>query len=580
MKVNLLIMVRRFLITVLLSHEITSGAANLREREAGVRGGGLVVAQRGEPKTLNPLIAADSASREVINRMMADLIHINRDTQHTEAALAESWTVSPDGRRYIIRLRQGVRFSDGHAFDADDVIFSFQAYLDEKVHSPQRDLLIIGGKPIAVHKRDPFTVIFDLALPYAAAERLFDGLAMLPRHLLLKSYQDRTLVQAWALNTPPAQIAGLGPFRLQMYVPGRKIVLERNPYYWKTRDGTRLPYLDSLMFVPAGTEDAQVLRFETGETDVISRMSARNYAVLESRHSPRRYMLKDLGPGLEYNFLFYNQNDLSGKNLPQIAAHQVWFRQLAFRQAVSSAIDREGIAKVVFQGRATPLWGNVTPGNKMWLDTNLQHPPQSLDRAKRLLASAGFSWNESGGLRDAAGRLVEFPIIASASNPERVQIATIIQDDLRKIGIHANIVSLEFRALLDRIFQSYDYDACILGLAAGDTDPNPEMNVWLSFGATHLWELTRGRRPDPWQAEIDDLMRRQMTTLQHAERKRLYDRVQQIIAEYLPVTCLVSPNVLVGAKVGLGNFKPAILDHYTLWNVDELYWREKQSGKR
>lgn len=119
---------------------------------SGRPGGRLVFAQRTEPKTLNPAIAADSASREVLHRTMADLIHINRESQRTEPALAKSWTVSAGGLRYVLELRRGLRFSDGHSFDADDVVFTFQVALDEKVNSPQRDLLILEGKPIVDRK--------------------------------------------------------------------------------------------------------------------------------------------------------------------------------------------------------------------------------------------------------------------------------------------------------------------------------------------------------------------------------------------------------------------------------------------
>src|SRR5437762_7820630 len=133
----------------------------------GHPGGQLVVIERAEPRTLNPAIAIDSPSKDVIWRTMGDLIHINRDTQQTEPALARSWTVSADGRRFTLSLRHGVRFSNGDPFDADDVLFSFQVYLDEKVASPQRDLLIVGGKPIAVRKLDQFTVQVEMVEPYA-----------------------------------------------------------------------------------------------------------------------------------------------------------------------------------------------------------------------------------------------------------------------------------------------------------------------------------------------------------------------------------------------------------------------------
>src|SRR5262249_27562115 len=153
-------------------------------------------------------------------------------------------------------------------FDADDVIFSFQVYLDEKVHSPQRDLLVVGGKPISAEKVDPYTVRFTLAQPYAAAERIFDSVAMLPKHLLETSYKSGSFSQAWGLTAPVNQIAGLGPFCVKQYIAGQKIVLERNPYYWKAdQNKNRLPYLDELVFLFVGNEDAQVLRFQSGETD-------------------------------------------------------------------------------------------------------------------------------------------------------------------------------------------------------------------------------------------------------------------------------------------------------------------------
>jgi peptide/nickel transport system substrate-binding protein len=193
----------------------------------GAPGGTLVYSQRTEPKTLNPAIAADIASREVIFRLHADLIHINRYTQKTESALAKSWSATPDGLHYTLELRHGLRFSDGQPFDADDVVFSFHVYLDPNVNSPQRDLLLLDGKPVAVVKLDPYRMRFDLPEPYAAAERLFDSFAILPRHLLETAWRQGKLGQAWTLRTPPSQIAGLGPFRFVQYSPGQRIILDR-----------------------------------------------------------------------------------------------------------------------------------------------------------------------------------------------------------------------------------------------------------------------------------------------------------------------------------------------------------------
>lgn len=511
--------------------------------------------------------------------MMADLIAINRRTLQTEPSVAKSWTVSRDGREYVLELRPGLRFSDGHPADADDVVFSFQVYLDESVHSPQRDLLMVGGQPIGVEKVDSARVRFRLAQPYAAAERIFDSVAILPRHLLEKAWHDGKLGAAWGLNTPADQIAGLGPFRLKEYRAGERMVLERNPYYWKMDlKGNRLPYLDQVEFRFVPSEDAQVVRFMAGEADILNRVGARNFEMLRTDARTKSEQLEDLGPGLEYNFLFFNLGPVDSQRYPAIAARQAWFREVRFRQAISAAVDRDAMVRLVYGGRASALWGHVTPANRPWLDTSLPHPARSLERARQLLREAGLHWNSEGEAQDLSGRPVQFSILVSASSPERSQMATIIQEDLKKLGIQTQVIALEFRALLDRVLNSHQYEACILGLVSGDADPNPEMNVWLSSGGSHLWNPNQDQPMTPWEAEIDRLMRQQITTLDHAQRKQLYDRVQQIAAEYLPLICLASPNILVAARKNLGNFQPAVVDHYTLWNVEHLYWRGAPHG--
>jgi len=544
--------------------------------EAGSSGGRVVVSLRAEPKTLNPVVATDAPSQEVIGTMQADLVHINRATHLTEPALAKSWKISSDGLDYTLTLRQGLRFSDGEPLDAEDVLFTLRVYLDEGVHAPQRDLLIVGGKPITVSKINAQTLVFHFAKPYGVGERVFDGLAILPRHLLEKTYQEGKLGQIGSLSTPANQWAGLGPFRLKEYVAGQRLILERNPYYWKTdTQGHRLPYLNELVFLFVPSADAQVLRFQSGETDVISRLGAENFSVLARQQ--RGYTMADAGPGLEYNFLFFNLNDLGDKTAPETARKQKWFRDVQFRQAVSAAVDREAIVRLVYQGRGAALWGPVTPANRRWIDAAIPHPARSLDKARQLLRDAGFRWtNEAQGepaLVDAEGKSVEFSILTSSSNADRTKMATLIQDDLKQLGMRVQVVPLEFRSLIDRVTQSKEYDACVLGLVSFDADPNSDINVWLSSGGTHLWNPSQEHPATPWEAEIDRLMVAQLTVTNSEQRKKLYDRVQEILAENQPMIFLASPDILVGAKNTIGNFHPAVLEPYVLWNVDQLYLR-------
>lgn len=548
--------------------------------DAGKPGGRLVVAEATEPKTFNPVTVIDRPSRDVVRRMTGDLIHINRETQKTEPALAKSWTASRDGKTFTLQLRRGIRFSDGVPFDADDVVFSFRVYLDEKIDYPQRKFLFIHGKPLSVQKLGPYTVRFSFIAPYAAAERLFDSVAMLPRHLLEKDYAEGKLSQAWPVTTPPDKMAGLGPFRLKQVIPGERIVLERNPYYWKVDSkGAKLPYLDDLIFLNVPSRDAQVVRFQAGDVNLLETLTAENFNAMMAEQKTRHYKLYDVGPGLEYNFLVFNLNAGLQAGLPEIARKQKWFEDVRFRQAISCGIDRAAIIRLVLQGRGAPLTTLVTPGEKLWLDTSIPAPEHSVAKARQLLRSAGFSWKPDGSLVDPTGHPVEFSILASASNSQRNQMATLIQDDLKALGMNVHAVTLEFRSMVERITRSHDYEAAIMGLASGDSDPNPDIDTLASDGSTHLWHPDEKPPLPSWQTQVDELMQKQMVTMNYAQRKKVFDQVQEIVAREQPMIFLASPHVLVAAHEDLGNIRPAIIENYLLWNADEIFWRTP-AGKR
>ncbi len=536
------------------------------------RGGQLVIAERTAPSTFNPVLATDAPTRAVLDRLFADLIHINRWTLKTEPALASSWSVSKDGLQYTLNLRPDLKFSDGHPFTAEDVVFSFKVYLDESVHAPQRDLLLVGGKPIEVTAKDDQTVIVRLAEPYAVADRLFDGFAMLPKHLLSDAFANGALARSWGIDTPPQSIVGMGPFRLREHVPGQRIVLERNPYFWRKDDeGASMPYLDRLVFITVPSSDTEFLRFKAGDIDVMSRMSPEQFTALSSATG---YRTVDAGPSLEYNFLFFNLNDVNAASLPAVAKKQRWFRLDAFRHAISAAIDRKALVSLVYRGRGEPLWGPVTRANAAWYNSALPRPERSLDRARSLLKDAGFSWRDDGALADRDGSTVEFSVLVQATSAPRGQMATIIQNDLAQLGIRVTIVPLDSRAVLDRVQNTRDYEACLLGLGGGDADPNTDMSVWLSSGEHHFWNPSAAKPATTWERQIDSLMRQQISVRSSSERKRLFDRVQALLAEHEPMIFLASPDILAGAQAGLANFKPGLIPHYTLWNVEELYWRQ------
>ncbi len=562
-----------FLAIAFVSTQTLSGQALRVAGASGLPGGKLNCSLRAEPKTLNPVFAMDVSSRAVTSVMNADLLHINRKTDVVEAGLARSWEVSRGGQTYTLHLRRGVRFSDGAPFTADDVLFSFRVYLNPDLNAPQRDLLIIDGKPLQVTKVDSLTVRFDLPRPYAAAARLFDGLAMLPSHLLEPLEKSGKLKDAWSIATPPAQLAGLGPFRLKSYRPGQAVILERNAYFWKQDPaGHALPYLDEVDFAFLANQDAESVRFAAGQLDLLARLSADSYAVLEKQAPQQHFQMMDGGPGLEFDFLLFNLNsDVAGR-LPEAAAAQKWFSQSVFRRALSLAVNRDVLVNLVFQNHAAPLATPVTPASQTWLNP-LAHPDkQDLPQARALLTSAGFQ-SRDGALFDSAGNRVKFTILAPSSNRQRSEIASLLRRDFAELGIDAQVVSLEFRSLLQRVTQNHDYDTAVMGLSAGDTEPNGNLSLWLSDGSLHLWNLGQKHPATQWESEIDDAMHRQMYMTNMAERRKTYFRVQQIYREQMPFLSLASPHMLGAAQAGLLGVLSSALDPAMLDNVAVFSWK-------
>ena len=542
--------------------------------ELGQHGGDLVASLRAEPRTFNPVTAIDNPSLTVLRRMHADLVHIDRRSHEAKPALATDWVVSEDGRQYELTLRRDVRFSDGHPFDAADVVFTFEALLDERNNSPYAELLRPGGEPIRVEKLDSHRLRFHLAASYAAGERLFDSLPILPRHKLEAAQREGRLSEEWSTATSPADIVGLGPFMLQQYAPGQRLVLVRNPHYWKVdRQDRRLPYLERLVFEVGANPSAEVLRFKAGEIHVLDRISHSSFEALERASSGARIALHDLGPGLQYSFLLLNLNQLTGK--PELERKQRWWRDVKFRRGLSAAVDRSAIVRLVYGGRGEPLATHVTPGLGAWHDKSLKPVAREPGKARGFFQRAGFTWDKDGRMHDAAGKPVQLTLLVSSSNQPRRDIAQVVQEDLRQLGIDVRLATLEFRALLERVLKTFDYEMVVLSMGGGDADPNGSIPLLTSTGQNHLWQLESGGKLPPWQVEIDELMQEQLIELDPKRRLAAYHRVQGLVAENLPMIFLASPNVLVGSARGLGNFRPAVLDHSTLWNVDVLFWQPR-----
>ena len=190
------------------------------------------------------------------------------------------------------------------SFTSADVLFSFEAVYDTRVGSALADALRVGGQPLEVSAPDAKTVVVRFPVRFSPGLRLLDNLPILPKHRLEAALAQGTLRDAWGLTTPPEEMAGLGPFVLQDYVPGQRLVFSRNPRYWRRDEGrVTLPYLDRLTIVIVPDQNAEILRLETGQIDFTStEVRAEDYARLRRAAQAGRLQLADLGVGLDADF--------------------------------------------------------------------------------------------------------------------------------------------------------------------------------------------------------------------------------------------------------------------------------------
>jgi peptide/nickel transport system substrate-binding protein len=536
------------------------------------RGGGLIASIRSEPSTYNRLLPAGaSAATDLVTFLtQARLVRVNRATDELEPWLAEGWTTSGDGLTYTITLRSGVQFSDGRPLTSADVLFTFRAVYDPAVASPLASDLGVHGRPLGVSAPDARTVVVRFPETFAPGLRLLDSLPILPKHVLEPALHSGQFRNVWGPSTPLSDVVGLGPFRLREHVTGQRLVFERNPHYFR-RDaaGVQLPYLDRLTVAVVPDQSAEALRLEAGETDLMTNgdIRSQDYAAFKRLADGDALRLIDVGVGLDPDFLSFNLRPARAA-----ARRAPWLSSRELRQAISCGVDRQAIVNTVYLGAAVPLYGPVTPGNKRWYvapASPCSAPSGDRARAQQLLAAAGLADRTGDGvLEDASGAPARISLLTQG-NHQRERVASVLQAQLRQLGLAVDIVPLDPNGLFQR-WKAGDYDAIYFGLQASSTDPALNPDFWLSSGAYHFWNPSQRTPATPWERTIDELMRTQATALDLATRQQAFARVQQILEDELPSIYFVAPRVTLATSRRVANPTPVPQAPHLLWSADTL----------
>ena len=497
-----------------------------------------------DPKTFDPAQVDDQWSELVRYLTSGVLLRFNRLTQSVEPRLAESWSLSADGKTVTFKLRPGLRFSDGSSLTSKDAAWSIRRVLLPATHAPvAEEFLSPGG--VTVDTPGQRTVVVHLPGRVMGIGKIFDEIAIEPAE---RPSQGRVTA---------------GPFVVADYRRLQYVRLRRNPYYAeKDSNGNALPYASGVRLDILQDAEMQVRLFLRGEYDLIDNLPPDYFELLKQKEPSS---VRDLGPSLNTEQLWFNQ--AAGSPLP--GWEKSWFQSRAFRVAVSQAIHRGDLARIAYGGHATPAYTFISPANAAWYDRAIKAPHTDLAAARAGLSGAGFRLNGNR-LEDPAGHAVKFSILTNAGNAVRLKMATLIQQDLAALGMQVTVVTLDFPALIERLMHTQDYEACLLGLSNVDPDPNAMMNLWLSSSANHQWNPSEKTPATAWEAEIDRLMTRQAGSLKQTERKSAMDRVQQIVADQQPFIYLVYPNVLFAVSPRLEGVRPAVLAPRLVWNVERL----------
>ncbi len=535
------------------------------QADPGRFGGTFVLTSISDPRTFNVLVAQETSSTGPLAYVFESLVNTNRSTTEVEPDLAESWTVSKDGRTWRFKLRKGIQWFDGKPVTADDVVFTLDAAFTQGVQSSLPDILTIAGKKIGYKKIDDVTIEFKTDEPFGPFLRTI-GFSIMPKHKLEGALKQGAAEfnRTWGINTDPREIVGNGPFVMYQYVPGQRILFTRNAKYWKVdKKGQRLPYLARLVVEIVPNQDAARLKFLAKETDSYG-ARPREYAELRTQQQSGNFTIFDGPATFATEFLIFNMNP-KGVQAPKLT----WFQNLKFRQAASYAVDRDAIVRQVYAGRAAAQYGPISPANKFFYNANVRKYPYDLARAEALLREAGFAKGADGTLRDAQGNIVEFTLVTNAGNQDREAIGNLVRQDLQKLGMRVTFAPEAFNTLVGKLVGTFNWEAIIIGLTGG-LEPHNGQNVWKSGGSLHMWWPKQDKAATDWEAEIDRLFDQGATTVDQNKRKQLYNRYQEIVAENVPMIYFTTTLTQPAFRNTLANFSPAPLAFY---DIETIYYR-------
>jgi peptide/nickel transport system substrate-binding protein len=569
--------------------------------EPGKFGGVLNVSSFGSgPKTFNCWAASDDQSAGIASLMYESLLDIDPWTAKSYSRLAREFSVSSDHKDYTFILRKGLTWSDGHPLTADDVVYTFGTLIAKGFgNSSARDVLTVYGHYPSVEKIDDLTVRFHTDMPFAPFLSSL-RMAIAPKHIL-EPVTNKLIAQKkisefnnfWDINCDPKSIVGSGPFKLHRYVPAQRIELVPNPHYSMVdKLGRRLPYLSKFVDLIVPDQNTQLLKFYAGDVDLLDAHTVRGQdaALVKQREKTDNFTMYNLGPADGTIFLLFNEcrrkNPKTNKFYVE-PLKQRWFNNTYFRQAVNHIVDRKRMVDNILRGVGYQLF-TAEPQASVFFNKDLKPYPSDVVLAKQLLEKGGFNLKDNI-LYDSEGHRVEFTLYTNAGNSTRDAVCVIIQNDLRELGMKVNYQPVDFNILVDKMSNSLDWEAMVMGLTGSRLEPYDGANVWKSSGRLHMFDQRLPKSGDKvivsdareWEKEIDQCFDKGATTFDLGKRHEYFNRFQQIAYDEQPFIYLFSSLDLSAFRNYIGNYMPTPLGigsspRGSMHNIEEIFIKDSK----
>lgn len=548
--------------------------------EIGKYGGKVTIPLKADPDGFCPATSSSAYAMDIMAYIYEGLITTDPVSLKEIPLIAKSWEKTKDGLIWTFNLRSDVYFTDSVKLSAYDVEFTFNDIIyNEAIRSPLNYNFRIKGKKIIVKAIDSFTVIFTLPDPYAPFLTVA-GMSIMPKHLYKKHAKNATLDSYLAAGNDPSRVVGSGPFILEKVELGQRIVLKRNPNYWKKNTaGNKLPYLDGIVMPLIQEPNVQMLKFKNGELDFFA-LNGSHYPILKPLEKEKDYRVYRVGPRWYDSFFMFNQNNQRNPETKEFyldSIKQSWFRNINFRKACAYAVNYEAIINIIYNGLAYPpdgIWGKH---KGFFHSSNAVNYNYNIKKAKALLKAEGFvDKNGDGFLEDKNGNTVEFVLTTTAGVKQIKDTFEMIRKDLELIGLKVHMNLVEFNNMIDKVSNTFDWDVVAFSLG-GITDPHFGKSSVISSSFRYTINPKQAKPFYKWEARIDEIFEVAVSEMDSIKRKDLYCEWQDISTDKVLKVYLPLKEVILAVSNRIGNIhltKYLNQSESLLWNIEEIFIKE------